>query len=108
MEGKQLGELLLDDLLVVEDCAHVGPECIYILAQGDPMLLGLIPESIEPGSEVLNLVLDGRRRTGDIWLSGRDGRWMGGVDGGSISPKVSSCMPNKVWYAIISSSSEGS
>ena len=23
MEGSQLGELLLDDLLVLEDCAHV-------------------------------------------------------------------------------------
>ena len=43
MEGKQLGELLLDDLLIEEDCAHVGPECIHVLAHGDPMLLGLIP-----------------------------------------------------------------
>ena len=42
MEGKQLGELLLDDLLVSEDCAHVGPECILVLDHGDPMLLGLI------------------------------------------------------------------
>ena len=87
MEGKQLGVLLLDDLLVVEECAHVGPECIHILAHGDPMLLGLIPESIEPGSEVLNLVLKGRRRIGDSRLSGKwrrgcmgrvDRRWMGG------------------------------
>ena len=43
MEGKQLSELLLDDLLIAEDCAHVGPECIHVLAHGDPMLLGLIP-----------------------------------------------------------------
>ena len=57
MEGKQLGELLLDDLLVVEDCAHVGPECIHVLTHSDPMLLGLIPERIKSGSEVLNLVL---------------------------------------------------
>ena len=32
MEGKQLGELLLDDLLVSEDYAHVDPECIHVLA----------------------------------------------------------------------------
>ena len=56
MEGKQLGELLLDDLLVAEDCAHVGLECIHVLT-GDLVLLGLIPECIKPGSEVLNLVL---------------------------------------------------
>ena len=57
MEGKQLGELLLDDLLVSEDCVHVGSECIHVLAHGDPMLLGIIPKRIKPGSEVLNLVL---------------------------------------------------
>ena len=57
MEGKQLSELLLDDLLVYEDCAHVGPECIHVLVNGDPVLLGLILERIKPGSEVLNLVL---------------------------------------------------
>ena len=39
MEGKKL----MDELLVTEDCAHVYPECIHILAHGDPMLLGLIP-----------------------------------------------------------------
>ena len=41
-----------------------------------------------------------------------DGRWMGGgggeVDGGSASPEVSSLIQNKVWYAVNSSSSEGS
>ena len=43
MEGKQLCKLLLDDLLVAEDYAHVGPQYIHVLAHGDPMLLGLIP-----------------------------------------------------------------
>ena len=43
MEGKLLGELLLDNMLVSEDCAYVGPECIHVLAHGDPMLLSLIP-----------------------------------------------------------------
>ena len=46
------------------------------------MLLGLILERIKSGSEVLNLVLKGRRRTGDNRLNGRWRRgWMGGVDG---------------------------
>ena len=57
MEGKQLCELLLDDLLVAEDCVHVDLECIHALAHDDPVLLGLIPECIKLGSEVLNLVL---------------------------------------------------
>ena len=54
MEGKQL---LLDDLLVSEDGAHICSEGIHVLAHGDPMLLGLISKCIKPGSEVLNLVL---------------------------------------------------
>ena len=83
MEGKQLGELLLDDLLVAEDYEHVSPECIHVLAHGDPMLLGLILECIKPGSEVLNLVLKGRRRTGDIR---RSGRWWSGWMGGRPHP----------------------
>ena len=43
MEGKELGELLL----VTEDCAHVGLECIHVLAYGDLMLLGLGSEVVE-------------------------------------------------------------
>ena len=57
MEGKQLSELLLDDLPVEEDCVHVGSEGIYVPTQGDPVLLGIISEFIKPGSEVLHLVL---------------------------------------------------
>ena len=57
MEGKQLRQLLLDDLLVYEDCAYVGSECIHVPTHGDLVLPGLIPEHIKPISEVLNLVL---------------------------------------------------
>ena len=64
MKGEELGKLLLDGLLVAEDgrlvvhdCAHVGPECIHVLADGDLVLLGLIPVRIKLGSEVLYLVL---------------------------------------------------
>ena len=97
MEGKQLCELLLDDMLVIEDCAHVGFEGIHVLAQGDPMLLGLIPECIKLGSEVLNLVLLGRRRTGDSRLRGVGEGGGGLVDGWPASPGISSRIPNKVW-----------
>ena len=49
MKGEEVGKLLLDRLLVVEDgclvahgCAHVSLKCIYVLADGDLVLLGLI------------------------------------------------------------------
>ena len=64
MESKQLCKLLLDGLLVVEDgrmvthdCAHVGPKCIYVLAHGDLVLLGLILVHIKSCGEVLYLGL---------------------------------------------------
>ena len=64
MKGEELGNLLLDGLLVAEDCrlvvhdcAHVGPECIHVLADGGLVLLGLILVSIKSGIEVLYLVL---------------------------------------------------
>ena len=64
MKGKELGKLILkglliaeDGLLVVHDCAHVSLEGIHILADEDPMLLGLIPVHIKSSNEVLHLVL---------------------------------------------------
>ena len=64
MKGEELEKLLLDGLLVAEDgrlimhdYAHVGPECIHILAYEDPVLLGLIPVRIKSSSEVLHLAL---------------------------------------------------
>ena len=64
MKGEELGKLLLDGLLVAEDgrlvvhdCAHVDPECIHVLANGDLVLLSLIPMHIKSGSEILYLVL---------------------------------------------------
>ena len=75
MKGEELGKLLLDGLLVakggrlvVHDCAHVGPKCIHVLANGDPMLLGLIPVSIKSGCEVLYLVLQCSGRTDRVFL----------------------------------------
>ena len=63
MKGEELGKLLLDGLLVAEDgrlvvhdCAHVGSECIRILANEDSVLLGLIPVHIKSSSDVLHLV----------------------------------------------------
>ena len=64
MKGEELGKLLLDGLLVIEngrlvahDYTHVGLECIHVLADGDLVLLGLIPVRIKSGGEVLYLVL---------------------------------------------------
>ena len=64
MKYKELGKLILDGLLIAEDgrlivhdCAHVGSEGIHILADEDPVLLGLIPICISLSSEVLHLVL---------------------------------------------------
>ena len=64
MKGEELGKLLLEGMLVTEDgclvvhdCAHVGPECIHIPANEDPVLLGLIPVHIKSSSEVLHLII---------------------------------------------------
>ena len=64
MKGEELGKLILDGLLIVEDGrpivhdrAHVGSESIHILADEDLVLLGLIPVCIKSSSEVLHLVL---------------------------------------------------
>ena len=56
MKGEELGKLLLDGLLVIEngrlvghDCSHVSPECVHVLADGNLVLLGLTPIRIESG-----------------------------------------------------------
>ena len=70
MKGEELGKLLLDGLLVAEDgrlvvhdCAHVGPEYIHVLVDGNLVLLGLISVRIKSGGEVLYLVLQCSGRT---------------------------------------------
>ena len=75
MKGEELGKLLLDGLLVAEDgrlvvhgCAHVGSQCIHILADEDLVLLGLIPVRIKSSSEVLHMVLQDSRRTDRVLL----------------------------------------
>ena len=64
MKGEELGKLLLygllvaeDGRLVVHDYVHVGPKCIHVLADGDLVLLTLIPVRIKSSGEVLYLVL---------------------------------------------------
>ena len=86
MKGEELGKLLLDGLLVakdgrlvVHDCAHVSLESIHVLADGDLVLLGLIPLCIKSGGEVLYLVLQCSERTDRVlflrWL------WWWGLGG---------------------------
>ena len=72
MKGEELGKLLLDGLLVAKngrlvahDCAHVSPKCVHVLADGDVVLLALIPIRIKSGGQVLYMVL---------WCSGRTDR----------------------------------
>ena len=64
MKGEELGQLILEGLLiakdgrlVVHDSAYVGSEGIHILADVDPILLGLILVCIKSSSEVLHPVL---------------------------------------------------
>ena len=64
MKSEELGQLILeglliaeDGLLVIHDSAHVGAEGLHILVDEDPMLLGLIPVCIKLSSEVMHLVL---------------------------------------------------
>ena len=77
MKGKELGQLILEGLLIAEngrlvvhDDAHVGAEGLHILADEDPVLLGLIPVCIKSSSEVLHLVLQGGGRTDRVLLRG--------------------------------------
>ena len=79
MKDEELGKLLLDGLLVVEDgrlVAHDGVyvdlECIHVLAHGGLMLLGLIPVRIRSSSEVVHLVVRCSGRTDRVVLL----RWL--------------------------------
>ena len=63
-ETEQQRELVLDGLLIAEDdClvghddAHVSTKGLHILADEDPVLLGLISVGLETSSEVEHLVL---------------------------------------------------
>ena len=63
MKGEELGQLILEGLLIVEDgclvvhdSVHVSAEGLHILADEDPIPLGLIPVCIKTSSEVLHLV----------------------------------------------------
>ena len=86
MESEKLGKLVLkcllftkDGGLVGQDCAHVGPEGLHILADEDVVLLGLIPVSLEIGGEVKHQVIEDSGRTDRILLLGRLWWWwMGG------------------------------
>ena len=60
MKGEELGQLILEGLLITEDgrlVVHVGIEGLHILIDEDLVLLGLIPVCIKTSSEVLQLVL---------------------------------------------------
>ena len=78
MKSEKLGELLLDGLLVPqnyhlveEDCVHVVLELVHVLTDEDLMFLGLILVHIKPCGQVMNLILECRRRIGRVLLIGR-------------------------------------
>ena len=75
MKSEELGKLLLDGLLVAHNghlvahyCVHVCPEYVHVLANGDLVLLGLIPVRIESGGQVMDLVLQCSGRTDRVLL----------------------------------------
>ena len=77
MKSEKLGELLLDGLLVAqnyhlvaEDCVHVVLELVHVLTDGDLMFLGLILVHIKLCGQVMNLILECRRRIGRVLLIG--------------------------------------
>ena len=64
MKGEELGQLILEGLLIAEDDRlfmhdneHIDVEGLHILADEDPVLLGLILVFIKLSSEVMHLVL---------------------------------------------------
>ena len=64
MKNEELGQMILERLLIAEDGrrgmhdgVHVGAKGLHILADEDPVLLGLILVCIKLSSEVLHLVL---------------------------------------------------
>ena len=110
MKGEELGKLLLDGLLVAQNgrmvahyCVHVGPERVHVLANGDLVLLGLIPIRIKSGGQVMYLVLQCSRRTDRVLLL-EWWWWWGVVDDYPTSPWALVGIPNLDWYALSSSS----
>ena len=67
--------MLSNMVLTGADGGHLNPDGIHVLAQGNPVLLQLIPIGVEAGSECMDLVDQGLRRTrGDLrvavhWVS---------------------------------------
>ena len=47
-----LGDLILDG----SASSHLNPNGVHVLAQGNPMLLRLVPIGVEAGSECMDLV----------------------------------------------------
>ena len=75
MKCEKLGELLLDgllvaqnDRLVVQDGVHVCLERVHVLANGDLVFLGLIPIRVQLCGQVMNPVLECRKRTNKVLL----------------------------------------
>ena len=56
MELQELSELLGDLVLVGSDSSHLSSDGVHVLAQGNPVLLRLMPVGIEAGGQRMDLV----------------------------------------------------
>ena len=88
MESKKLGQLLLDGLLITQEnrlvaqnISHICLEHVYVLADGDLMLLGLILKGIKSSSELMDLVLYRGSGTERRLLAGKWWWWRGNGGG---------------------------
>ena len=70
MIGKDLSQLLLDDILIVEHCVHLSLELVHLLAHRDIMFLCFVLKCVEPHCEVMNLILNRMWRNGIGLLMG--------------------------------------
>ena len=67
VKTEELRQLLHDKVLAGVNGGHLSSDCVYILTQGNTVLLRLIPICVKPCGERMNLVCEGLSRTrGDL------------------------------------------
>ena len=69
--------------MVVQNHSHICPKHVHVLANGDLMLLGLIPKGIKSSPEHMDLVLYRGSGTRRRLLAGK-GEGGGGGGGGGV------------------------
>ena len=64
MKRGELSQLLRDKFLVGANGGHLSSDGFYVLTQGNPMLMRLIPIGVKPSSKCMNLFAKGLSRAG--------------------------------------------